>query len=191
MIKKNRKSSRYRYFSLSLFVDIVSKSDKIWSDIQQIIHILKLVSFISQRVLEKTLYNLTIKENGREIFLEDFYAQLESDPTTGLPFWKIALKTTSATTGRRITESVCESLNYDKSAINKNIKIKSTNQLEKFLSDSRVVLRDTEWFPGHFTKSTILFMNLLNKTDVQEMIKDGPIHYENIYIQSLGKKEPS
>ena len=32
-------------------------------------------------------------------------------------------------------------------------------------------------------------MNLLNKKDVQEMIKDVPIHYENVYIQNLGEKE--
>ena len=175
MVKNSKKRSRYRYFILFISVDITSKSKKIWSDIQEIINILKLASFISQVQLEKALDNLIINDTKRDIFLEDFDAQLETDLESGLPYWKIALKTTAATTGRRITESLCNTLNQDKSTLKNSIRVKSTDQLERAAPEARVVLTDTPWFPGYFTHSTVLFRKLFHRQDVQEMIKDNPL----------------
>jgi hypothetical protein len=55
-------------------------------------HITTLIGFVSQSRLEKTLYNLKIKDRGRAIYFEDFDGQLELDSSalttlkTALPF---------------------------------------------------------------------------------------------------------
>jgi hypothetical protein len=164
---------RHRYFQLLIFPVIKSDEKTIWKNIQAITTILELSKFITQFSLEMILYRLIIKENNRIIKLEKFSGQLERNLDTGSPLWTIFLQTSSVTTGRKILQALQTDLKDQKLLDVQEIKIRPLPQLPTLKLNSRLILPNTQWFPGYFSKETVLVRDLLQRQDVQQSIKDN------------------
>ena len=73
--------------------------------VQSLIDLLVISKFVSQSILEKTLYSLKIKDRNRLISLDNFDGQLECD-LQGIPYWNVYLQTSALTTSRSIAKSI-------------------------------------------------------------------------------------
>jgi hypothetical protein len=78
--KKTLKTSRQRYFQMLLTLGSLGSKLNLWTeDTTSLIDLLVTFKFVSQEILEKTLYNLRIKDRGRLISIKNFDGQLERD----------------------------------------------------------------------------------------------------------------
>lgn len=78
--KKTLKTSRQRYFQMLFTLGSLGSKLNLWTeDTTSLIDLLVTFKFVSQEILEKTLYNLRIKDRGRLISIKNFDGQLERD----------------------------------------------------------------------------------------------------------------
>jgi hypothetical protein len=96
--------SRQRYFQMLLTLGVLGPKLNLWTMYTtSLLDLLVTFKFVSQEMLEKTLYNLRIKDQNRLIFLKNFDGQLERD-SRGIPYWNVYLETSALTTSRCIAK---------------------------------------------------------------------------------------
>jgi hypothetical protein len=93
-----KKLTRNRYFQVLICLGI-SRIKLDLMDIKSLVQLLVLSGFLTQVVLENTLYHLRINYEGKVMYFKDFNGQLEKSET-GSPFWNIFLETNIVTTKR-------------------------------------------------------------------------------------------
>ncbi len=175
--EKTVKMGRQRYFQMSINIGLSGPKLHLWTkNINKLIDLLVISEFVSQEILEKTLYHLIIVDRGRVIYLEDFDGQLESD-SQGMPYWNIYLKTNALTTSRCIAKSISKELFKTKNTIDSTIQIHPLRQFQKCQREKLFPISKSNFYPGYFSWITMKTIELLETNQVKESIKKTPEKY--------------
>jgi hypothetical protein len=151
-----------------------------------LIKLLTVTQLISQLELENALYELKIIDRARTIELENFSGQLERD-SESMPYWNISVETTSLTTKKSVALALSRQMFDHTEIIDPSIKIHSTVKFEQTEKHRKLLVSDSDWHPGYFSKITITLLDLLRRKEIQESIRDAPYRY-NILINSHNSK---
>jgi hypothetical protein len=171
------KTGRYRYFQILIKITLTSQKANLWIHANALIAVLVSTQLVPQVALEEALFRLQILDRGRQIQLSNFSSQLERD-NQGLPYWNILLETTSLTSGPSIARAISKKLFPTENAIDPRIKIYAMDSFGELKKEERFPLKDSEWHPGYFTKTTLILDDLLAKEEVRESIKAAPDKYK-------------
>ena len=106
--KKTLKISRQRYFQMLLTLGSLGPKLNLWTeDTTSLIDLLVTSKFLSQELLEKTLYHLRIEDRGRLMSIKNFDGQLERD-SRGMLYWNVYLQTSTL----RTLKNICFKLTF-------------------------------------------------------------------------------
>lgn len=130
-------------------------------------------NFVSQEILEMSLYNLKILDRGRLIFLQNFDGQLETD-SQGIPYWNVYLQTTALITSRCVSKAISKDLFATKQSIDSTINIYSLSNFQQCQRKKVLIIPNSKFYPGHFSRVVIQFKELLKTDQVQEAIEKRP-----------------
>jgi hypothetical protein len=93
--KKTLKTSRQRYFQMLLTLGSLGPKLNLWTEhTTSLIDLLVTSKFVSQELLEKTLYNLRIEDRDRLIYIKnlmDNWSVIHEGCTIGMSTYKLAL----------------------------------------------------------------------------------------------------
>ena len=134
-------------------------------------------NFVSRRTLTIVLYNFKITDRGRKISLKNFNGQLELD-SFGIPYWKIYLQTTALITARCLGKAISEQLFKTKNSIDPMIAIYPLSNFQQCERKKLFLIRNSEFYPSHFSHSVLKFEELLKNELVKEAIKERPEKYQ-------------
>jgi hypothetical protein len=176
--EKERKISRQRYFQLFLNLGLGGPKLNLWTErITSLIDLLVTSGFVSQSILESTLYNLIIKDRGRSIYFEDFNGQLERDQQ-GMPYWNVYLQTSAVTTSRCIAKSISNELFNTKNTIDPTIQVRPLSQFQRCQREKLFSIPESVFYPGYFSWITVKLIYLLETDQVKEAIQKTPEKYQ-------------
>jgi hypothetical protein len=176
--EKERKISRQRYFQLFLHLGLGGPKLNLWTErITSLIDLLVTSGFVSQSILESTLYNLVIKDRGRSIYFEDFNGQLERDQQ-GVPYWNVYLQTSAVTTSRCIAKSISNELFNTKNTIDSTIQVRPLSQFQRCQREKLFSIPKSVFYPGYFSWITVKLIYLLETDQVKEAIQKTPEKYQ-------------
>ena len=170
----NKTLTRNRYFQVLIRLGI-SRIKFDLMDIESLVKLLVVSGFLTQVVLEKTLYNLRITYEGKGLYLKDFNGQLERSET-GSPFWNICLETNIVTTKRFMakvfsSEFLENNNNNNNNRIDERLKVYSLSKLEKPNREELFSIKNSDFFPGFFNRSFIQYKELSEREEVKELLK--------------------
>ena len=174
--KTTRRSTRQRYFNLVIKLGLSSIEPKIMLLTRNKTSFLDLLldyNFVSQEILEMSLYNLKILDRGRLIFLQNFDGQLETD-SQGIPYWNVYLQTTALITSRCVSKAISKDLFATKQSIDSTINIYSLSNFQQCQRKKVLIIPNSKFYPGHFSRVVIQFKELLKTDQVQEAIEKRP-----------------
>ncbi len=175
--EKTVKRSRQRYFQMLLTLGSLGPKLNLWTEYTtSLIDLLVTSKFVSQEMLEKTLYNLRIKDQGRLIFIKNFNGQLERD-SRGMPYWNVYLETSTLTTSRCIAKSISKELFKTKNSIDPTINISPLSNFQQCQRKKLFSIPESDFYPGHFSWVTVKLEDLLKDEQVKEAIKEAPEKY--------------
>ena len=178
--EKKVKIGRQRYFQMFLNLGLRGPKLNLWTEhITSLIDLLVTSGFVSQSILEKTLYHLIIENRGRAIYFEDFDGQLERDPR-GMPYWNVYLQTSALTTSRCIAKSISKELFKTKNTIDPTIQIRPLSQFQRCQREKLFPIPKSDFYPGYFSWITVKLVDLLETDQVKEAIKKTPEKYKNV-----------
>ena len=171
---KKKKSSRYRYFSIQIYLGIEgAQSHKLFQSSSGILQAFELTEFVSQKFLESKLNTLTISEGTRKIYLLRFTGQLECPSLGNPPYWNISCHTSSPTTAPSVARALSNALfppEVEKLEIvmDPRIKVEKREEFEKLKKEFliNINLKDSIWFPGHFNQQISNFFDLIENSDI-------------------------
>lgn len=186
--KKNKArpiTNRHRYFQMvinggSLGPNIILSTLSITS----LVDLLLACNFVSQKIIQTSLYNLEIIDRGRAIFLQNFDGQLERD-SQGIPYWNVYLQTTALVTARCLTKAISKSLFKNEESIDPRINIRPLNDFQQCQREKLFLISNSNFYPGHLSRIVVQFQELLKNDRVKEAIKKGLI---SITIQNNFQK---
>ena len=133
-------------------------------------------NFTSQELLESVLFNLIIIDRSRRISLKDFDGQLEFD-SQGIPYWNVYLQTTALITSRCIGKTISKKLFKTNKFIDPTIKIRPLSHFQRCDRERLLSIPESDFSPGHFSKTVLKFDELLSDEQVKETIKARPDKY--------------
>nr|WPV76534.1 hypothetical protein [Naviculales sp.] len=172
--EKTVKISRQRYFQMLLTLGSLGPKLILWTEhTTSLIDLLVTSKFVSQEMLEKTLYNLRIKDRGRLISIKNFDGQLDRD-SRGMPYWHVYLQTSTLTTSRCIAKSISKELFKTKNSIDPTINISPLSHFQQCQRKKLFSIPKSNFYPGHFSWVTVKLEELLKDEQVKEAIKETP-----------------
>ncbi|MDX5585573.1 MAG: hypothetical protein QNK20_11800 [Aureibaculum sp.] len=175
--EKKVKIGRQRYFQMFLNLGLCGPKLNLWTKhMTSLIDLLLTSGFVSQPILEKTLYHLIIEDRGRAIYFEDFDGQLERD-SRGMPYWNVYLQTSALTTSRCIAKSVSKKLFNKTDRIDPAIQIRPLSQFQRCQREELFTIPNSSFYPGYFSWITVKLIDLLKTDQVKEAIKKTPEKY--------------
>ena len=180
-------SGRQRYFQLFITLGLDKLSLEAPKDQRALIDLLKLTKFVSQANLEFILYQLRITDRGREIQLANFSGQLERPETTQFPYWNIVFETNALTTKRQLRQAISQQIVASTSRL-PNLTLFATTQFVKLDPRQRYILPNCDWYPGFFSRSIMVVLDLLAMEEVQTSIQENPEKY-SILIDNFKNKQ--
>jgi hypothetical protein len=131
------------------------------------INLLSSANFITQSMLENTLYNLKIKDRSKYLYLENFNGQLEKD-SDGSPYWNVILETSRLTTRRLLAKAISKELfNIGKDA---RVKVSALLEFKKLERKNIFLIEDSKFSPGFFNKTVLIYKNLAKNKEVKEWL---------------------
>ena len=133
-------------------------------------------NFTSQELLESVLFNLIIIDRSRRISLKDFDGQLEFD-SRGIPYWNVYLQTTALITSRCLARSISRKLFKTKNLIDPTIHISPLSNFQQCDREKLFPIPESDFYPGHFSRTVLRFEELLRNGQVIEAIKERPEKY--------------
>ena len=175
--KKTLKMSRQRYFQMLLTLGSLGPKLNLWTEhTTSLIDLLVTSKFVSQELLEKTLYNLRIKDRGRLISIKNFDGQLERD-SRGMPYWNVYLQTSTLTTSRCIARSISKELFKTKNLIDSTIYVSPLSHFQQPQREKLFSIPKSDFYPGHFSWIILKLEELIKDEQVKEAIKERPEKY--------------
>jgi hypothetical protein len=164
----------------------------------KLVTFLKVCQFATQIHIETALYCLRIIDRGRVILLKDFQGQLELDESTKMPFWRVYLETTALTSSKSLIKSFLWYLfprdrgwrkDKEKFKIIKSfIKVSYVSNLDKLVKENRFSILDSknsDWFPGYFSRNIVQFQKLFCTTEVKWFIESLESRDRRMDIKSI------
>ena len=171
--KKNKATpipSRQRY------IHMVIKLDSIGSKIMlstmsntSLVELLMAYNFVSQKILEKSLYNLRIIARDRLIVLQNFDGQLERD-SQGIPYWNVYLQTTALITTRCLAKAISKDLFKTNQSVDSTLKIHYFSNFQRCQREKLFSIPNSDFYPGYSSQIVLQFEELLQNDQVQEAI---------------------
>lgn len=172
--RKRVRPTRHRFFKMKINLGIILDFSRIPKT--SLVDILLSSNFVSQKILETTLYNLKIPDRDRLVYLKNFNGQLQCDPQ-GVPFWNVYLQTTALVTSRSVAKRISKELFNIEDSIAPTI---SVSHLSHFKQCARVKLfsiTESDFYPGYFSRTLLRFEELLKNEQIKEAIKERPKKY--------------
>ena len=186
MAKEIRKKTRFHFFQM--VINMKSVPGKSFSELSNN-DILKGMSnsdFVTQQLLEDLLFKGSIRSKNTFTEVIEYKGQLELGETLNRPHWQVFLETSRQTTPKSVVEYFSKAIfnqnqnpSIQVTAI-KNVKYSS----EYVMKDERLILPDSCWFPGRFTKESISFRKQLEGDEVMMEIYSNPRIYQK-YINNI------
>lgn len=188
--KKIVKTNRQRYFHILINLGSIGIGPKIalWTMYTtSLVDFLLTYNFVSQKILETILYNLRITDRGRLISLKNFDWQLERD-SRGIPYWNVYVQTTALITYRCLGIAISKELFKTKNSIDPTITISPLSNFQQCKREKLFSIPNSDFYPGHFSRSILKFEELLRDEHVKEAIKERPERYWGLMENNDGIK---
>lgn len=173
-------ASRQRYFHM--VIKLGSIGPKIMLSTmsnKSLVDLLLAYNFVSQKILERSLYDLRIIDRGRVIVLQNFDGQLERD-SQGIPYWNVYLQTTALVTARCLAKAISKDLFKTKQSVDSTIKINYLNNFQRCQREKLFSIPNSNFYPGHFSQIVLQFEELLQNDLIKEAITTRPENYQII-----------
>jgi len=180
--KEKSRANRQRYFHLLIHLDLKrSRITLLTISIASLIDLLTNSNFVSQKGLERILYELKIQDRNRIIYLKDFDGQLERD-SQGIPYWNVYLQTSSLITARCLAKALSKELFNTKNSIDPNLHLEVSSSFQQCKRENLFRITGSEFDPGHFSLTVLKFKKLLKNKQIQELIKENPDNYLSLIM---------
>ena len=175
--EKTVKPNRQRYFIMIICLgSIGTKINLRTMLITSLVDLLLTFHFPSQKNLETSLYNLKIKDRGRQISIKNFDGQLERD-ARGIPYWNVYFETTALITSRCFARAISKELFKTKNSIDPTIHISPLSNFQQCDREKLFPIPESDFYPSHFSWAVLRFEELLINEQVKEAIKERPEKY--------------
>jgi len=175
--EKTVKPNRQRYFHMIISLGSIVPKINLWKMlITSLVDLLLTSNFPSQKILETILYTLRIRDRGRLISIKNFDGQLELD-AQGIPYWNVYLQTTALITSRCLARSISRKLFKTKNLIDPTIHISPLSNFQQCDREKLFPIPESDFYPGHFSRTVLRFEELLRNGQVIEAIKERPEKY--------------
>ena len=175
--EKTVKPNRQRYFHIIISLGSIVPKRNLWKMlITSLVDLLLTSNFPSQKILETILYRLRITDRGRLISIKNFDGQLERD-AQGIPYWNVYLQTTALITSRCLARSISRKLCKTKNLIDPTIHISPLSNFQECDREKLFPIPESDFYPGHFSRTILRFEELLRNEQVKEAIKERPEKY--------------
>lgn len=171
----------HKIFQICILVGLEGPRANIW---RNAVEIMKATQFVGQSVLEQYIFSFNILDRGWYIQIEKFSGQLELDQDSELPCWNIFLVTNTVTTSRCLARAVSKKLFNTKNTVHPAVKIRAIDGFQRVKKENRLSFPSTVWYPSYFSERTLKFERLLEKAEVQDLIKDVPEKYQSLLEDS-------
>lgn len=174
------KANRYRYFHVIIELGLLGPRLSLATEsAERLATILIISGFVSQKMLETTLYNLKILDRSRKIFIENFDGQLQKGQQ-GVPYWNVYLQTTALITSRRLAKALSQKLFRTKNIVDPTIDVRPIDHFQSCKREELLSVPESSFYPGHFSLPIVRFEELLKNEEVKEAIKENPEKYKRL-----------
>ena len=175
--KMKKQSNRQRYFYMTIYLgSIVPEINLRTILITSLVDLLLTSDFPSQKILETILYSLRITDRGRLISIKNFDGQLERD-SRGIPYWNVYLQTTALITSRCLARAISKELFKTTNSVDPTIHISYFSNFQQCDREKLVSIPESDFYPGHFSRTILRFEELLRNEQIKEAIKKRPEKY--------------
>lgn len=176
--KTMRRSTRQRYFNLVIKLGSIGPKTMLSTmNTTSLSDLLLACNFVSQKILEMSLYNLTIIDRSRSIVLQNFDGQLERD-SQGIPYWNVYLQTTALVTSRCLAKAISKALFKTEQSVDSTIKINYLSNFQRCQREKLFSIPNSNFYPGYFSQIVLQFEELLQNDQVQEAITTRSGNYQ-------------